>query len=128
MQHLNVSLDVNYSTFDASARAGFSVITSSTWYTSPKDCSFLFEQRMFELSMGNYKELSFTEDFKSDVQKLPKEFKVEDLDNRESFAKFFNRWGHFVVTKAYGGGSVEVRIDANNWLSSGNCTMDIRAR
>ena len=78
MQHLNVSVDVDYSTFGASARAGFSVITSSasTWYTSTKECSFLFEQRMFELSMGNYKELSFTEDFKSDVQKLPKEFKV----------------------------------------------------
>jgi len=30
--------------------------------------------------MGNYEELSFTEEFKSDVQKLPKDLKLATAD------------------------------------------------
>ena len=127
MQYLNVSLDVDYGTFGASARAGFSATSATSSSSTSKEYSFLFEQRMFELSMGNYEELSFTEDFKSDVQKLPKEFRVTDQDNRKNIEKFFNRWGHFVITKAYGGGSVEARVNVNNWSSFGSSTTDIKA-
>lgn len=73
---------------------------------------------MFEVSMGNFEELSYTEDFKKDIEKLPPSFSVTDKENRQKFEKFFGRWGHSVVTKAFGGGCVEVKITSDGWDTS----------
>ena len=51
------------------------------------------------------------EDFKESVKKLPSTFNVLDKENQDIFLKFFLRWGHFVVTKAYGGGCIEIKIN-----------------
>ena len=47
--------------------------------------------------------LPLTSDFKSDVESLPERFLFSDEVNRKEFEKFFARWGHCVVTKAFGG-------------------------
>ena len=111
MQQLNVSLPVSHTPFLAKSRAGFS---------SPTSYSFLFEQRMFEVSMANFEDLNFTEDFKKDAKNLPAKYTITDKANRQSFVKFFNRWGHFVVTKVFGGGSAEIQINMNCQSKSGS--------
>ena len=65
---------------------------------------------MFELKIGNYEEylsnetMSFTRDFESNVEKLPSTYDQKDSSCRSTFEKFFNRFGHFLVSAAYGGG------------------------
>jgi hypothetical protein len=69
---------------------------------------------MFEIKIGNYKEslengMTFTSDFKSDVANLPDTYNQSDPSCRSRFERFFNRFGHFLVSSAYGGGSVEIK-------------------
>jgi hypothetical protein len=69
---------------------------------------------MFQIKIGNYKEylknhmVTFTEDFSSDVADLPNSYDKSDSSCRSDFERFFGRFGHFLVSSAYGGGSVEV--------------------
>ena len=119
LAHLNVSLNVDVSKFNFSAKAGFNLNSSTSADAHSKELSFYLEERMFELSMGNFmsNDIVLTEDFKNAVKNLPKEFNVEDAGVRSKFEQFFDRWGHFVVTKAIGGGSVELRVNTSS-LSS----------
>ncbi len=65
--------------------------------------------------MGNYEEdqenknISFTRDFVSGVNKLPSTYDKSDSDCKNKFERFFDRFGHFVVSSAYAGGTVEVK-------------------
>ena len=133
MKHLNVSLGVSTSTFlnsfSALAQAGFSTTSSSSssFSSKAKEYSFLLEQRIFEVSMGNFDEVSFTKEFLAAVQNLPAHLAITDKDNRQAFERFFDRWGHFVVTKAYGGGCVEVKVNASSFSSEKDKSFDLQA-
>ena len=83
MKHLNVNLSVDYKVC-FSAKAGFSYESSSSSESTSqqKDHSFLLEQRVFQISMANFDECVFTEDFKKDVKKLPDSYKISDKNNR----------------------------------------------
>ena len=114
LKNLYINLAVKPGIFRMSKRAGYNKkIATSSSCTS--EYSFLFEQRLFELKLGNsYKELqnrgmTFTEDFKSHVVKLPSTYDKSDDRCLSKFERFFDRFGHFVVSSAYGGGSVEVK-------------------
>ena len=121
LAHLNVSLNVDVTKFKLAAKAGFNLnsSTSASTDTQSKELSFYLEERLFELSMGNFMSdgIVLTEDFEKAVMTLPEKFDVEDAEVRSKFEQFFNRWGHFVVTKAIGGGSVELRVDTSSFSS-----------
>jgi hypothetical protein len=114
LRSLNVNLAVKPDIFKMEYRAGFNNKKDSSSSSSMSEFSFLFEQRMFELKIGNYKEhqnhgMSFTEDFTSAVASLPRTYNKGDPSCRSNFERFFNRFGHFLVSSAYVGGSVEVK-------------------
>ena len=41
----------------------------------------------------------------------PQVYDKSNPRNRKAYEEFFNYWGQFVVTSAYGGGSVEVKSE-----------------
>ena len=133
MKHLNVPLGVSTTAFlgrmSASARAGFSVASSSSSAeaSEAKECSFLLEQRMFEVSMGNFDEVTFTKEFMHDVENLPAHLDILNKDNRQAFEMFFDQWGHFVVAKAYGGGCVEVKVNASSSSTDEAKNFDLKS-
>ena len=133
MKHLNVSLGVSTAAFlgpiSASARAGFSAASSSssTEASEAKECSFLLEQRMFEVSLGNFDEVNFTKEFMHDVENLPAHLDILNKDNRQAFEMFFDQWGQFVVAKAYGGGCVEVKINASSSSTDEAKNFDLKS-
>ena len=54
---------------------------------------------MFEVTMGNFDQVTFTKEFETEAKNLPAHVALDDRDNRKAFERFFDRWGHFVVTK-----------------------------
>ena len=116
LKSLNVNLTAKSGIFEMNDTAGYNVkVATSSSFTS--EYSFLFEQRLFELKLGNYRDylnrgMTFTEDFKSDVAKLPSKYDKSDDSCVTKFKIFFNRFGHFVVSSAYGGGSVEIKCSS----------------
>ena len=126
LSKLNVSFDVEHSVFKMGARAGFNRKSNASSDSSVTEYSFLHEERMFELKMANFKEyikkgIEFTSDFVSAVDELPESYDKNDSANRSKFKRFFNRFGHFIVTAAYGGGSIETKVTSqqhgNNAMS-----------
>ncbi|XP_075251839.1 uncharacterized protein LOC142344188 [Convolutriloba macropyga] len=115
LSHLNVSLNVDYSVFSFSGKAGFNLQADKKSSTKSQEMSYFVEERLFEVNLGNFRDpgLKLTTDFIEDVRTLPAKFQINTEGNRTSFERFFNRWGHFVVTKASGGGSVELKINSS---------------
>ena len=122
LAHLNVGLEVQHDVFSMGARAGFNRSESSSGESSNSGYSVLHERRMFKVKIANFKEengITFTKDFESEVKKLPDEYMKDDPKNRKCFERFFNRFGHFIVTSAFGGGAVEVTVSEQS-LKSGD--------
>ena len=97
------------------AKAGFNRGRNASDHSASAECSFLFEHRMFELKVANFRDymkkgIRFTSDFESDVKGLPEKYDKNDPENRSRFRRFFDRFGHFVVSSAYGGGAFEIKI------------------
>ena len=73
------------------------------------------------MKIANFKEenngIVFTKDFESEVKKLPDKYKKDDPKNRKCFERFFNRFGHFIVSSAYGGGAVEMTVSEQSLKS-----------
>ena len=114
-RHLNVSLEVNQLLLEGlNTRAGFSLNKQRGNSESNTEYSFLLEQRMFRVSFPSVRRLSLTEEFKSAANELPDAFEPTNADNRNNYKKFFDKWGHFVVTQAFGGGSVELKINCSS--------------
>ena len=117
LKSLNVILAVKPNIYKMENQAGYNKKSSFfTSWSSTSEYSFLFEQRLFELDLklGSYKDylnhgLTFTEDFMSDVAKLPNKYDKSDDSCVTEFKTFFDGFGHFVVSSAYGGGSVEIK-------------------
>ena len=116
LSQLKVCLNVEYDMFNMATRAGLNKTQNANSNSSSvTEYSFLYEQRMFELEMANFKEyvkkgIEFTSAFVSAVHELPESYDKNDPANRSKFERFFNRFGHFIVTAAYGGGSIETKV------------------
>ena len=133
LSQLNVSLDVECGMFNMEARAGLNKTQNASSDSSVTEYSFLYEERMFQLKMANFKEyvrkgIHFTSDFVCAVAELPDSYDKNDSANRSKFERFFNRFGHFIVTAAYGGGSIETKVtcqqhgrNATSFLEVKNC-------
>ena len=114
-RHLNVSLEVNQLLLEGlNARAGFSLNKQRGNSETNTEYSFLLEQRMFRVSFPSVRNISLTEEFKSAADELPDVFEPTNAHNRSTYKKFFDKWGHFVVTQAFGGGSVELKINCSS--------------
>ena len=130
LSKLNVSLNVEHGLFNMGARAGLNKTQNSK--SSETEYSFLYEQRMFELKMANFKDyvnkgIQFTSDFVSAVDELPETYKKDDPENRNAFERFFNRFGHFIVTSAYGGGSIEAKVTSQQRGSDTLSFQEVKA-
>ena len=64
--------------------------------------------------MSQFENVEFTEDFKLNVRNLPDKFDIKEEDNRRKFELFFQKWGHVVITQAFGGGSIEIKISSDS--------------
>ena len=85
--------------------------------------SFLFEQRLFKLKLEDPLAINnFSSTFKECVSKLPRTF---NNDNPEKFCSFFQEWGQFLITSAYGGGSVTLNSEIR--VKKEENTMDLIA-
>ena len=82
--------------------------------------SSLIEYRMVKISIGSFKSdrIQFSPDFVSAVKELPDQYTNNDdtqtNSDRSKFEKFFEDFGHFVVTSAFVGGSVEITTRGEN--------------
>ena len=119
LSQLNVTLYVEYGMFNMAARAGFNKKNDASGASSMIDYSFLYEQRMFKLKMANFEDyvengIKFKSQFVSAVRKLPENYEKNDSANRDKFERFFNQFGHFIVTAAYGGGSIETKVTSQH--------------
>ena len=113
---LNVGLNVECGIFKMPAKTGFNKKKNASGESSVTEYFFLHEERMFQLKMANFKDdyksnsFIFTNAFVGAVDKLPYSYEKADPQNRSKFEKFFNQFGHFIVTAAYGGGSIETKV------------------
>ena len=71
---------------------------------------FVVEHRIFRVSLSDLSKIALTDHFKKDVEHLPKAFK----ENVARYERFFDKWGHFLITEAYGGGNVEFKKRSAN--------------
>ena len=111
MQALNINFHVDSDAVGKFQGAGgYNRIRGAGSQNVQSDFSFLFEQRLFELRLESIDELKVTQPFLDDVIDLPTELNIQDSANRLLYESFFEKWGHFLVTRAYGGGSVELKI------------------
>ena len=132
LSKLNVSLNVECGMFNMGARAGLNRTKNASSDSSMAEYSFLYEERMFELKMANFKEyikkgIEFTSDFVSAVDELPESYDKDDPANRSKFERFFNRFGHFIVTAAYGGGSIETKATSQQHGSDAMTFEEVKA-
>ena len=132
LTQLNVSLNVEYGMFNMGARAGLNKTQNASSNSSVTEYSFLYEERMFELKMANFKDyvnkgIEFTSDFVSAVDELPESYDKNNPANRSKFERFFNRFGHFIVTAAYGGGSIETKVTSQQHGSNAMSFDEVKA-
>ena len=132
LSQLNLNLDVDCRKFNMAARAGLNKTKNASSDSSVTEYSFLYEERMFELKMANFKDyvkkgIEFTDDFVSEVDKLPEGYDKNDPANRRKFKRFFNRFGHFIVTAAYGGGSIETKVTNQQYGSDAMSFREVKA-
>ena len=115
LSQLNLQFSIDSSELNFESGFNSRSESSSRASTSSRLISYLHEERLFEVSMGNFRDegTKFTQDFKEEVDNLPDTFDVSDPKSRQKFESFFNQFGHCVVTKAYGGGSLEVNVDSS---------------
>ena len=75
---------------------------------SSTNTKILKEVRIANISVDEFdsKKIAFADDFRSAMEKLPSG-NIENGKVMKEFINFFNRFGQFVLTSAYIGGSVE---------------------
>ena len=129
----SLRLDVDFQMFNMAARAGFNKSKTASSNSSVNEYSFLYEELMFQIKMANFKDyhenkdIIFTNDFVSAVNDLPESYDKDDPANKDKFERFFNRFGHFIVTAAYGGGSIETKVSVQQHGSDAMSANDVKA-
>ena len=113
--HLGVCLEVDHALLEGfNARAGFNLSKKSGKSNSNSDYSFLLEQRTFEVTFPDLRVMQLTDEFQAAATDLPSTFDAAEPRVRQSYKMFFEKWGQFVVVKAFGGGSVELKITSSS--------------
>ena len=122
--HLHLNADVTdnlcYGLFKYASKAGIELSKSSS-STQTYHSSLIHEEKMFEVFLPNVPlcKNSYTHDFIAAVDEC------SDGSNgcnpgQPTWWQFFSRWGLFVITKASGGGSIEIQVDSGSLEKSGD--------
>ncbi len=114
LAQLNVSADVDYTLLRMTTRGGLSIQSSRQGTMNVEERSFLLEKRLFQVEIDNlqHPDMKVTEAFtKAVTDKLPDAYDGSSDKNRLDYADFFGRWGHFIVSSAFGGGSIEAKVN-----------------
>ncbi len=127
---LNINADVDYKLFSMKTRGGFTRKRSGQGTMNVSEWSFLMERRLFQLEMPDHQhcDMKLTETFKNAVKnRLPSAYAIDSKEVRSDYENFFETWGHFIVTSAYGGGCVEAKVNIMTTSSSAEAALQIRA-
>jgi hypothetical protein len=132
LNHLGLG-DVNPKLLNLKARAGFSIGGQQTGKASKSENSYCFESRPWKMSISNLDKLHLNKGFRKDVTSdtFPSKYiesgTKKQKDMTEFFKGFFSKWGHYIITMAYIGGSVELQtssVDSNN-KGSNTSSIDV---
>ena len=128
LTQLGITADVDIGMFKMKSRSGITRESSLKGSFSTIENSFLYEKRLFRVDMKDMEALTLMDTFKHSVlsDRLPRIYDKNIPDNRADFESFFNSWGHFVVTRAYGGGSVELKYNSIGNQNSAKHLSDVR--
>ena len=127
LNQLGLGGQVNPKILTIKARAGFSRSVTKNEKSSNIEKSYFYESRPLKMSIANLDKLTHNAGFRKEIESrsFPSEYVESDLKKRDEmlqfFKGFFNKWGHYIVTSAFVGGSVELKsscIDSNSQASS----------
>ena len=115
LTQLGVQLDIELTLFSDKSRAGFSLNGKQAGSFRSKEYSLLYEKRYFRLEINDLSQLQIADQFVNAVQsnRLPWAYEKNSPQNRAAHEDFFNSWGHFVISSAYGGGSLELKVKSS---------------
>ena len=115
--------------FSIGAKAGFSKASKQSGSTSVEEKSYLLERRLFKLELRDlhHRGLKVTKAFRNGVERLPSKYKPNDSKVRAAYKDFFDNWGQYLVQSAYGGGSVETKVNVESTSSSKVAELTVRA-
>ncbi|XP_052105978.1 uncharacterized protein LOC127738684 [Mytilus californianus] len=108
--HVDTEGGVNFGSFNLQLRSGYnesSVSSNSATQTLDKS-SFLVEHRIQQVEVRQ--PYTTTDNFKADVKALPADYDLIDENNLSKWKAFFDKWGMYVVTGAYIGGSLTGQV------------------
>ncbi|XP_046850711.1 uncharacterized protein LOC124444171 [Xenia sp. Carnegie-2017] len=104
---LNVNMAPSILTMAQEFDANYSMKRQENDSRSSTNTKILKEVRIAKITVEiDSKKIAFADDFRSAVEKLPYG-NIENEKVMKEFINFFNKFGQFVVTSAYVGGSVE---------------------
>ncbi len=114
LAQLSINGDVDFKLFSMRPRGGFTIQSSGLRSKNVTERSFLLERRLFLLEMPDHKhhDVKLTQTFTDAVKnRLPNAYDIDSDVVRTDYKDFFDTWGHFIVTSAYGGGCVEAKVN-----------------
>ena len=127
LTQLNLNLNVNDSLFGMKMRAGNFTAAANANSNSAVECSFLLEKRLFKVELRDLSLLQVNDNFKESViNDLPESFHSKDHGCCNKYSAFYDNWGHFVITAAYGGGSLEIKTMVNATQGIEKAINDVR--
>ncbi len=108
---LGVGLEISPALFKLKTRGGFIMSENKDGSFKSMETSVLYEKCFFRLEINDLSQLQISDNFSEMVRsaRLPTTYDKSDIQNRSAFEDFFNTWGHFIISSAYGGGSVEMK-------------------
>ena len=115
LTQLGVNIEVDLKLLNMKSISGFSVHKPHKTSFENTKYSFINEKRIFKVDLRDLSAVPISDNFQKYVNsKLPEIYDKGDQSNWKGFQSFFNSWGHFVISSAYGGGSAEAKISTNS--------------
>ncbi|KAF0548421.1 GTP-binding protein A [Gigaspora margarita] len=94
-------------------REGYSIDSSVNNSSLPFEHSFLIEIHCFRFTL-NVDEVQLSQTFKNDIDKLPHFYNYYNKHNFNTWKKFFDKYGTYVIQSAWAGGRCSVTIKSSN--------------
>jgi hypothetical protein len=114
LHQVGLGVEVDAKLLNIKPRAGFSWGGEKRAQSSKVEYSYFYESRPLKMSITNLEKLKINEGFRKDVisSLFPYDITWDKKSKEEFFKGFFSKWGHYVVTSAYVGGSVELKTSS----------------
>lgn len=111
---IDVGANIDFGAFDLHPRFGYNNRKDSTssLHKSLKMSSFSVERRIQKIKVR--KPFLITEEFKADIIALPADYDISKESSILKWKAFFDKWGMYVITGAYMGGSLKGQVKLEN--------------